>query len=68
MLVVDASLIVEFALDTLGEQAGLSFGGEQELVAPCLLRSEVPSAINEMTFRGEISRALATPAIERNPG
>jgi len=65
VLVVDASLVVEFALDTLGEQAGLSFGGEQELVAPCLLWSEVPSAINEMAFRGEISRALATPAIER---
>jgi predicted nucleic acid-binding protein len=65
VLVVDASLVVEFALDTLGEQAGLSFGGEQEFVAPCLLWSEVPSAINEMAFRGEISRALATPAIER---
>lgn len=43
MLVVDASLVVEFALDTLGEQAGLSFGGGQELVAPCLLWSEPAS-------------------------
>jgi predicted nucleic acid-binding protein len=65
VLVVDAALIVEFALDRLGEQAGLLFGGEQELVAPCLLWSEVPSVLNEMAFRGEISRALADRAIER---
>ncbi len=65
MLVVDTALVVEFALDRLGEQARLLFGGEQELVAPCLLWSEAPSAINEMAFRGEISRALATSAIER---
>jgi predicted nucleic acid-binding protein len=65
VLVVDAALVVELALDRLGEQAGLLFGGDHELVAPCLLWSEVPSAINEMAFRGEISRALADRAIER---
>ncbi len=65
MLVVDAALVIELALDRLGEQAGLLFGGDQELVAPCLLWSEVPSAINEMAFRGEISHALADRAIER---
>lgn len=65
MLVVDTALVVEFALDRLGEQARLSFVGEQELVTPCLLWSEVPSAINEMAFRGELPHALATRAIER---
>ncbi len=65
MLVVNAALVVELALDRLGEQAELLFGGDQELVAPCLLWSEVPSVINEMAFRGEISRALADRAIER---
>lgn len=65
MLVVDAALVIELALDRLGEQAGLLFGGDQELLAPCLLWSEVPSAINEMAFRGEISHALADRAIER---
>lgn len=58
-------MVVEFALDRLGEQARLVFGGEHELVAPSLLWSEVPSAINEMAFRNEISRVLATSAIER---
>jgi hypothetical protein len=37
VLVVDTALVVEFALDRLGEQATLLFGGEQELVAPSLL-------------------------------
>ncbi len=65
VLVVDAALVVELALDKLGEQAGLLFGGDQELVAPCLIWSEVPSVINEMAFRGEISSVLADRAIER---
>jgi len=64
VLVVDAALVVELALDRLGEQAG-SLLGDQELVAPCLLWSEVPSVINEMAFRGEISRDLAESALER---
>lgn len=65
MLVVDAALVVELALDRLGEQAGRLLGGDQELVAPCLLWSEVPSVLNEMAFRGEISRELAGNALER---
>jgi hypothetical protein len=64
VLVVDAALVVELALDRLGEQAG-SLLGDRELVAPCLLWSEVPSVINEMAFRGEISRDLAGSALER---
>lgn len=64
MLVVDAALVVELALDRLGDQAG-SLLGDRELVAPCLLWSEVPSVINEMAFRGEISRGLADSALER---
>jgi hypothetical protein len=43
VLVVDAALAVELSLDRLGEQADGALGGEQ-LVAPCLLWSEVPSS------------------------
>lgn len=64
MLVADAALTVELSLDRLGEQADGALGGEQ-FVAPCLLWSEVPSVLNEMAFRGEISRDLATQALER---
>lgn len=64
MLVADASLVVELSLDRLGDRAGEALGG-QELLAPCLLWSEVPSVLNEMTFRGEISRGLAKQALER---
>ena len=64
MLVADAALAVELSLDRLGEQADSALGGE-ELVAPCLLWSEVPSVLSEMAFRGEISRDLATQALER---
>lgn len=65
MLVVDAALVVELALDRQGEHAGRLLGGDQELVAPCLLWSEVPSVLNEMAFRSEISRDLADRALER---
>ena len=64
MLVADAALVVELSLDRLGEQADRTLGGEQ-LVAPALLWSETPSVLNEMAFRGEISRELATQALER---
>jgi predicted nucleic acid-binding protein len=64
VLVADAALAIELSLDRLGEQATSALGGEQ-LVAPCLLWSEVPSVLNEMAFRGEISRDLATQALER---
>jgi predicted nucleic acid-binding protein len=64
VLVADASLAVELSLDRLGEQANSAIGGAQ-LVAPCLLWSEVPSVLNEIAFRGEISKDLATQALER---
>ncbi len=64
MLVADAALVVELSLDRLGEQADSALDGAQ-LVAPCLLWSEVPSVLNEMAFRGEISRELAQRALER---
>jgi predicted nucleic acid-binding protein len=64
VLVADAALAVELSLDRLGEQADGALGGEQ-LVAPCLLWSEVPSVLSEMAFRGEISRDLAMQALER---
>ncbi len=65
MLVVDAALVVELSLDRLGEQAASALGGHRPLVAPCLLWSEAPSVLNEMAFRGEISRDLSQQALER---
>jgi predicted nucleic acid-binding protein len=64
VLVLDASLAVELALDRIGERAGEALGGEQ-LVAPPLLWSEVPSVLSEMAFRGDISRELAERALKR---
>ncbi|HEV3320600.1 MAG TPA: type II toxin-antitoxin system VapC family toxin [Solirubrobacteraceae bacterium] len=64
MLIADAALVIELSLDRLGEQASSALGCEQ-LVAPCLLWSEVPSVLNELAFRGEISRELAGQALER---
>lgn len=62
MLVLDASLAVELSLDRIGGRASEALGGEQ-LVAPPLLWSEVPSVLNEMAFRGEVSRELAERAL-----
>jgi predicted nucleic acid-binding protein len=64
VLVADAALVVELSLDRIGGRADGALDGEQ-LVAPCLLWSEVPSVLNEMAFRGEISRELAAGALER---
>lgn len=64
MLVVDASLAVELALDRLGEQAAHVLGGEQ-LAGPPLLWSEVPSVLHELAHRGEISAELAELALDR---
>jgi predicted nucleic acid-binding protein len=65
VLVVDASLAVELSLDRIGEQAGADLDRGGQLVAPPLLWSEVPSALHEMAFRGEISNALAELALQR---
>ena len=64
MLVCDASLAVELALDRIGEAARNTFGDE-ELVAPPLLWSEVPSVLHELVFRDEISDRLGDEALER---
>lgn len=65
MLVVDASLVVELSLDRIGERAGADLDRGGQLIAPPLLWSEVPSALHEMAFRGEISNALAELALQR---
>ncbi len=64
MLVLDASLAVKLSLDRIGDSASDTLGDEQ-LVAPPLLWSEVPSVLSEMAFRGEISRELAEQALNR---
>ena len=61
MLVADSSLVIELSLDRLGTQAL----GEEQLISPCLLWSEVPSVLSEMAFRGDISRRLAEQALGR---
>jgi predicted nucleic acid-binding protein len=64
VLVCDASLVVELCLDSIGEEFRDALG-ENELVAPPLLWSEVPSVLHELAFRGEISRALSEQALSR---
>lgn len=64
MLACDASLVVELCLDRIGERAAEALGDE-ELVGPPLLWSEVPSVLNEMAFRGTISRGLAEQGLGR---
>jgi len=64
VLACDASLVVELCLDRIGEQADEALG-EEELVAPPLLWSEVPSVLSEMAFRGTISRGLAGQGLAR---
>lgn len=65
MLVVDASLAVELALDRIGERVSADLDRDGELIAPPLLWSEVPSVLHEISFRGEISDALAELALQR---
>ena len=55
MLVADASLVVELSIDRVGEQVSAALGDGGQLVAPPLLRSEVPSVLHAMAFRREIS-------------
>ena len=64
MLVLDASIVVELTLDRVGTGATDALG-QEELLAPPLLWSEVPSALHELAFREEISRTLADRALKR---
>ena len=63
MLAVDASLAIELCLDRAGDDARAAFA-DDELVAPPLLWSEVPSVIHELAFRGEISGELSDTALQ----
>ncbi len=60
MLVVDASVVVDAALGA----KGFSALGAEELVAPRLLWSEVPSALCELAWRGVVPRDRAAEALE----
>jgi hypothetical protein len=62
MLAVDASFATELCLDRMGDEARFGFA-EDELVAPALLWSEVPSVMHELAFRGEISAELSDAAL-----
>jgi predicted nucleic acid-binding protein len=64
VLVVDASVIVEVTLQRLETEAMKALG-EDDLVAPWLLWSEVPSALNELAYRSDISTDIGEKAIER---
>lgn len=64
MLVVDANVVVEVTLERFGVTA-LDALGDEQLVAPWLLWSEVPAALSAMVFRAEISRELGESALER---
>lgn len=61
MLVIDASA----ALYLLASEQGVEPFADLELTAPALLWSEVTSVLNEMLWRGEVSRALADTAFDR---
>jgi predicted nucleic acid-binding protein len=62
MLAVDASFAIELCLDRAGDDARSALA-DDELVAPPLLWSEVPSVIHELAFRGEISGELSDAAL-----
>lgn len=61
MLVIDASSAVQASLPS----EGFAFLDPEELVAPALLGSEVPSVLHEMAWRGAVSRALGREALDR---
>ena len=44
---------------------GFAFLDREELVAPALLWSEVPSVLHEMTWRGTVSPGLGHEALQR---
>lgn len=64
MLVVDANVAVELALDRIGEHAVAQLG-DPDLVAPPLLWSETSSVLSELAHREVISLDLATRALHR---
>jgi predicted nucleic acid-binding protein len=64
VLVVDANVVVEVTLERFGLTA-LDALGDEQLVGPWLLWSEVPAALSAMVFRAEISRELGESALER---
>ena len=61
MLVIDASAAVQAALPS----DGFTVLHREELVAPPLLWSEVPSVLHEMAWRGAVSPALGREALGR---
>jgi predicted nucleic acid-binding protein len=63
VLVVDANLVVEVTLERIGTDA-MKVLGEDDLVAPWLLWSEVPAALSGLAFRSEVPQTLADKAIE----
>jgi len=64
VLVVDASVIVEATLQRLETEAMKALDGD-ELLAPWLLWSEVPSVLNELVYRGAVPADIGEKAIER---
>lgn len=64
MLVVDANLIVEVTLERV-ETNAMKALGDDELVAPWLLWSEVPAALCGLAYRSEVPQTLADEAIEK---
>lgn len=61
VLVIDASAAVQAALPS----DGFAFLDQEDLVAPAVLWSEVPSVLHEMAWRGTVSRGLGRAALER---
>jgi hypothetical protein len=61
VLVIDASAAVRASLPS----DGFDLLDGEELVAPALLWSEVPSVLHEMAWRGTVSRGLGREALER---
>jgi predicted nucleic acid-binding protein len=61
VLVIDASVAVDASLPT----DGFAFLASEQLLAPQLLWSEVPSALHELRWRRSISVQLAREALDR---
>ena len=61
VLVIDASAAVQASLPS----HGFALLDQEELVAPALLWSQVPSVLHEMAWRGTMSRALGREALGR---